>query len=108
MPTSDLYKEFIQFLEAHSNPAQLASFKPSEELCVRAWELLERRKQHPLSVEDDVDLEQFLEFEHVMRLLRAGARRRPLLAELLADPVAFLIGGVVQVYPHRILRQLGP
>jgi hypothetical protein len=68
------YEEIVDFM-AHSNPAAMASFQPSEEAVRRVRELLARQKDGSLDEAESRELEQTLQLEHLMRLAKAKARQ---------------------------------
>lgn len=68
------YEEIVEFIAALS-PREIIEFKPSDEARARVWGLIERQKQEPLAAEDKVELDHYLEVEHLMRLAKARARQ---------------------------------
>ncbi len=60
---------------AHSNPAAMANFQPSEEAVRRVRELLAQQKAGSLDEAQSRELEQTLQLEHLMRLAKAKARQ---------------------------------
>jgi rRNA maturation endonuclease Nob1 len=68
------YEEIVDFM-AHSNPAAMANFQPSEEAVRRVRELLARQKDGNLDEAESRELEQTLQLEHLMRLAKAKARQ---------------------------------
>jgi hypothetical protein len=68
------YEEIVEFI-ASLSPREIIEFKPSDEACERVWGLIERQKQEPLAAEDKVELDHYLEVEHLMRLAKARARQ---------------------------------
>ena len=67
------YEEIVEFIAA-LGPSEIVGFKPSEGACRRVWELIERQKDTPLSIEEKAELDHYLEVEHLMRLAKARAR----------------------------------
>jgi len=51
-------------------------FKPSEEARNRGWELIAREKEGTLTEEEQNELEHYAQVEHLMRLVKAQARKR--------------------------------
>ena len=47
----------------------------SDEARERVWGLIERQKQEPLAAEDEVELDHYMEVEHLLRLAKARARQ---------------------------------
>ena len=68
------HEEIVEFIAALS-PREVIEFKPSEEARERVWSLIERQKKEPLAVGDKVELDHYLEVEHLMRLAKARARQ---------------------------------
>jgi hypothetical protein len=68
------YEEIVEFI-ASLSPREIVEFKPSDEARERVWGLLERQKQEPLAAEDKVELDHYVEVEHLMRLAKARARQ---------------------------------
>ena len=68
------YEEIVEFIAALS-PREIIEFKPSDKARERVWGLIERQKQEPLAADDKVELDHYLEVEHLMRLAKARARQ---------------------------------
>lgn len=54
----------------------ILKFKPSEEAKARVWELVAREKEGALTAEEKNELEHYAQIEHLMRLVKAQARKR--------------------------------
>jgi hypothetical protein len=67
------YEEFIDHLIEKATPQEILAFKPSEAAQAHARELLERNQEGSLTAEDQAELEQMLEFEQMMTVLKAKA-----------------------------------
>ena len=67
------YEEIVEFIAALS-PREVIEFKPSDGARERVCGLIERQKQEPLAADDKVELDHYLEVEHLMRLAKARAR----------------------------------
>jgi len=72
---SPVYTEIIDFLAAGTTPTSLITFRPSEAAKQRVAELIQREKSEGLTAEEQVELEHYLQLEHLMRLAKARARR---------------------------------
>ena len=70
MPASE---EIINLLAQAPN---VLVFKPSEEARNRVWELIAREKEGTLTEEEQNELEHYAQVEHLMRLVKAQARKR--------------------------------
>jgi hypothetical protein len=67
------YLEIIDFI-AGSNPEGVASFRPSSEAQQRLAYLIEGEKAESLSADERVELDHFIELEHILRMAKAKAR----------------------------------
>jgi hypothetical protein len=70
MPASE---EIINLLAGAPN---ILEFKPSEKAKARVWELIAREKTGILTPEEKNELDHYAQVEHIMRLVKAQARRR--------------------------------
>ena len=70
MPASE---EIINMLAQAPN---VLEFNPSEKARQRVWELLDREKQGDLTEDEKNELEHYAQIEHVMRLVKAQARKQ--------------------------------
>ena len=70
------YEEFIDFLASGTTPKGVVEFHPSEAAKARVAELIQRQKNGSSSADENAELKQFLQIEHVMRLAKARARER--------------------------------
>ena len=75
------YLELVDFLAAGTTPEALVRFRPSEEVQRRVSELIEGRHKGVLSAEEESELEDFLQLEHILILAKAQARRHLSFAE---------------------------
>lgn len=66
-------EEIIDLLAQAPN---VLEFRPSEEARRRVWELVDREKTGDLSEEEKSELEHYTQIEHLMRLVKAQARKR--------------------------------
>jgi hypothetical protein len=72
MIITQVHEEIINFIAA-ANPAQVASFRPSEAANRRVEDLIAREKEAGLTEVEKTELEQYLVLEHLMRLAKARA-----------------------------------
>ena len=70
MPASE---EIINMLAQAPN---VLEFSPSEKARQRVWELVDREKQGELTESEEHELEHYAQIEHVMRLVKAQARKQ--------------------------------
>jgi hypothetical protein len=75
------YLELVDFLAAGTTPEALVRFRPSAEVQRRVSELIEGRQNGVLSAEEESELEDFLQLEHLLILAKAQARRHLSFAE---------------------------
>jgi hypothetical protein len=73
--TTPAYIEIIDFIAAGTTPDAVANFRPSPEAQRRVAELVELEKAARLSSEEKVELDHFMELEHIMRMAKARARQ---------------------------------
>ena len=76
-----VYLELVDFLAAGTTPEALVRFRPSEEVQRRVSDLIEGRRNGVLSTEEESELEDFLQLEHILILAKAQARRHLSFAE---------------------------
>lgn len=69
------YEEIIDFIAAGSTPEAVAAFRPSDAVQQRVAELVERSKEGCLPGEEQSELEDFLQLEHIMTMAKARARQ---------------------------------
>jgi hypothetical protein len=68
------YEEVIDFIAAGTTPEAVAAFRPSDSVQRRVEELMERSKGAGLSAEEQSELEDYLQLEHIMIMAKARAR----------------------------------
>ena len=75
MSTVKAYEEIVDFIAAGASPDNLIAFRPSDETRQRVADLIEREKIEGLSTAEQSELDHYLQLEHIMRLVKARARR---------------------------------
>jgi hypothetical protein len=75
MSTVKAYEEIVDFIAAGTSPDNLIAFLPSDETRQRVADLIEREKIEGLSTAEQSELDHYLQLEHIMRLVKARARR---------------------------------
>lgn len=65
-------QEIIDMLAQAPN---ILEFKPSEEARARVWELIAKEKQGTLTEDEKSELDHYAQVEHIMRLVKAQARK---------------------------------
>jgi hypothetical protein len=75
MKTARAYEEIIDFIAAGTTPRAVVAFHPSDGVQRRVAELVERSSQGSISADDQSELEDFLQLEHIMIMAKARARQ---------------------------------
>lgn len=73
-PAKPISEEIADFLMTAPTPEQIIAFKVPEVLQKRALELLERNRQDRMTVDERAEMENFMEIEHFLTILKAKAR----------------------------------
>jgi len=81
MSAAKSYEEIIDFIAGGTTPAAVAAFRPSDGVQKRTAELVERLKDGRLSAEEQSELEDYLQLEHIMVMAKARARQHTQLGE---------------------------
>lgn len=81
MNAAKSYDEIIDFIAAGTTPDALVAFRPSERVQERVTTLVERSKDGTISPEEQSELEDYLQLEHIMIMAKARARQHIQLAE---------------------------
>jgi hypothetical protein len=75
MSTGKSYDEIIDFLAAGTTPDALVAFRPSHKATQRVERLVEKSKKGIISHEEQSELEDYLQLEHILILAKARARK---------------------------------
>ena len=75
MSTTKTYDEIIDFIAAGTTPEAVVAFRPSDNAQQRVADLVERSREGSISVEDQSELEDYLQLEHIMIMAKARARQ---------------------------------
>ncbi len=67
------YDEFLDYLVSKATAEEILAFKPSESAQKRADYLTEQNKANAISAEEKAELEQLLEFDSLVSVLKAKA-----------------------------------
>lgn len=73
--TPRAYEEVIEFIAAGTSPQGVIAFEPSASVKERVGDLIHREKTMSLAADEQVELDHYLELEHLMRLAKARARQ---------------------------------
>lgn len=69
------YEEIIEFIARGTTPDNIVAFRTSETTNARVGDLIGRAKDGGLNEEETVELEHYLQLEHLMRLAKARTKR---------------------------------
>ena len=75
MSTAKSYDEIINFIAAGTTPEAVVAFRPSDSVQQRVAELVERSKDSSISSEEQSELDDYLQLEHIMIMAKARARQ---------------------------------
>jgi hypothetical protein len=70
-----VYLEVVDSVAAGPTPDRIASFHPSDAGRERVMDLLQRQKTGELLPQEEAELDDHVQLEHLMRLIKARARR---------------------------------
>jgi len=70
-----VYLELLDFIAAGTTPESLIAFRPSEAVQERVQDLVSRKQEGSLTPDEDSELDEFLQLEHLLILTKAQARR---------------------------------
>ncbi len=74
MLTTPAFEEIANFI-AEISPAEVIAFRPSSEAQQRVEDLLEKERTDNISQSEKAELDHYLLLEHLMRLVKARARK---------------------------------
>lgn len=69
-----IYFELVDFIAEGTTPEKVIHFEPSAEAQQRLAELIERKKADALCIQEEAELDYFMELEHILRIAKARAR----------------------------------
>ena len=75
MHAAKSYEEIIDFIAAGTTPETVLAFRPSDVVQQRVAELVERLRDGTISPEEQSELEDYLQLEHIMIMAKARARQ---------------------------------
>ena len=81
MKSSKSYEEIIDFIAAGTTPETVVAFHPSDSVQQRVTELIERSEDGSISTEEQSELDDYLQLEHIMIMAKARARQYTQLAK---------------------------
>lgn len=72
--TSGLRREVVDFLARGPQPSEIITFRPSDAATERVRELLHRSEEGNLGPEEEAEMEDIAELDHLVTQLKAQAR----------------------------------
>jgi hypothetical protein len=81
MSATKSYEEIIDFIAAGTTPETVVEFRPSDSVQQRVAGLVERFKEGNISADDQSELEDYLQLEHIMIMAKARARQHTRLGQ---------------------------
>ena len=75
MSATKSYEEIIDFIAAGTTPEAVIAFRPSDTVQKRVATLVEQSKTGAISPEEESELEDYLQLEHIMIMAKARARQ---------------------------------
>ena len=81
MSAARSYDEIIEFIAAGTTPEAVVAFRPSAPVQQRVTQLVARANDGSISAEEQSELEDYLQLEHIMIMAKARARRHTRLSE---------------------------
>lgn len=81
MITPRSYDEIVDFFASGTTPATLVAFRPSDEATQRVAELVAKSKDGTISTEEQSELDDYLQLEHILILAKARARQHTQLGQ---------------------------
>lgn len=69
------YDEIIDFIARGSSPESVSEFQASDQTQTRIQDLVTRNANGEITDEERIELAQYVEMEHLMRLAKARSRR---------------------------------
>jgi hypothetical protein len=68
------HEEIIDFIAARTTPELVLAFRPSIEAQQRVQDLIRRRQEEDLTPDEQSELDDYLQLEHLMIMAKARAR----------------------------------
>jgi hypothetical protein len=69
-----VYDEIIDRIALSTGPKDIVSFRPSDAANQRVAELIRKEKEARLSEDEKAELDEYVQLEHIMRMVKARAR----------------------------------
>ena len=74
---AQVYRYVLNFLTSQPTPEQIAAFRPTAEMQSRLKSLIEKEQNGALSPEEEQELSEYEQIEHLIVMFKAGALGRP-------------------------------
>lgn len=71
-----IYEEFAQFITSAPSLEQLAEYRLSHEINQRVNTLLDANRSRALTVEEQAELDEFIQVNHLMQLIKDSAAEK--------------------------------
>ena len=75
MSTTRSYEEIVDFFAAGTTPESVVAFRPSDAATRRVLELVAKSSDAAISPEEQSELDDYLQLEHLLILAKARARQ---------------------------------
>jgi hypothetical protein len=75
-PSRKIMTASAEIINMLAEAPHILDFKPSETAKARVWELVAREKEGTLPIDEKHELDHYAQVEHLMRLVKAQARKR--------------------------------
>lgn len=75
MSSTRSYEEIVDFIAAGTTPETVVAFHPSDGVQRRVEKLVDRCKDGSIPAEEQSELEDYLQLEHIMIMAKARARQ---------------------------------
>jgi len=80
MNPSPSYEEIVDFIASGTTPESIVAFRPTEAAIQRVEDLVAKRRDGVISSEEQAELDDYLQLEHLLILAKARARQNLQLA----------------------------
>lgn len=70
---AQVYRYVLDFLTSQPTPEQIAAFRPTEDMQARLSYLIEKERNDGLSPEEQQELSEYEQIEHLIIMFKAGA-----------------------------------
>lgn len=75
MSTVRAYEEIVDFIASGTSPNSVIDFQPTKDTKQRVADLIYNEKNIGLSSEEKLELDHYMQLEHIMRLAKAKAQK---------------------------------